>query len=50
MLRFYKIFAEKFGKSIGVFAHTVATFCKNFMTLVFEKNAIFCRKLAKITT
>jgi hypothetical protein len=37
------IFAEKFGKNIGVFfAQTTASFCKNeIITLVFEKNANF---------
>jgi hypothetical protein len=47
---FLNIFAEKFGKNIGVFSTNYSQFCKkNIITLVFEKKtAIFCRKLAKI--
>jgi hypothetical protein len=45
------VFAQKFGENIGVFfAKTTASFfCENVgITLVFEKNANFCPKLAKI--
>jgi hypothetical protein len=45
-----KIFLPKqFSENIGVFTQTIASFCKILIiTLVFEKNPIFCRKLAKI--
>jgi hypothetical protein len=37
-----KIFAEKFGENIDVFAQTTASYCtKLIVTLVFEKNANF---------
>jgi hypothetical protein len=45
-----KIFYPKnFAKILSFFAQTTAIFCKNFIvSLVFEKNAIFSPKLAKI--
>jgi hypothetical protein len=39
------IFAEKFGKKLAFLTQNKAKLCKNvIITLVFEKNAIFCRK------
>jgi hypothetical protein len=44
------IFAEKFGKKSAFVAQTTASFCKNLIkTLVFEKNANFCRKLSNLS-
>jgi hypothetical protein len=46
---FLNIFAEKFSGKIGVLTQNKAKLCKNLIiTLVFEKNAIFCRKSSKI--
>jgi hypothetical protein len=46
---FKKYFRQKISENIGFFAQTTASFCKKMIIiLVFEKNAIFCRKLAKI--
>jgi hypothetical protein len=47
---FLNIFAKKIGEHIGVlFAQTATCFWKNLIiTLVFDKNAIFRRKMAKI--
>jgi hypothetical protein len=45
-----KIFSPKnLEKNVGGFAKKIsAGFCKTNLTMVFEENAIFCRKLAKI--
>jgi hypothetical protein len=46
---FINIFAEKFGKKLAFLTQNRAKLCKILLiTLVYEKNAIFCRKLSKI--
>jgi hypothetical protein len=46
MLGLKKIFSPKNGAKIGVLTQNKAKLCKNvIITLVFEKNANFCRKL-----
>jgi hypothetical protein len=41
--------AEKFDEDIGIFAQNKANFYKKLIiTLVYEKNTHFCRKLEKI--
>jgi hypothetical protein len=45
----FKIFSpKKLAKILTFFAQTTAFFKNLIITLVFEKNANFCRKLAKI--
>jgi hypothetical protein len=47
---FLNIFAEKFSKKLAFLIQNKTKLCKIlFITMIFEKNAIFCRKLAKIT-
>jgi hypothetical protein len=50
MLWFLNIFMPKYlVTKLAIFTQITESFCKKLIiTMVFEKNAIFCRKLAKI--